>query len=100
MCTRAYALDYQFLKPLGMCTDPRHIELFGVRFEIPEFEQFRQLDQFGQFELFEQVVYVCFDRRTTALTGLPMIRGSYMFGPISLTRISHDILSEGINFQF
>ena len=24
---------------LGMCTDPRHIELFGVRFEIPAFEQ-------------------------------------------------------------
>ena len=40
-----------------MCTDPRHFELFGVR-----------------FELFEQVVYVCFDRRTTALTSLPVIR--------------------------
>ena len=52
------------------------------------------------FELFEQVVYVCFDRSTTALNGLPVIRGSYMFGPISLTRVSHDILSEGINFQF
>ena len=78
-----------------MCTDPRHIELFGVRFE-----QFEQLGQFGQFELFEQVVYVCFDRRTTALTGSPVMRGSYMFGPISLTRASHDILSDGINFQF
>ena len=62
-----------------MCTDPRHIELFGVRFE--------------------QIVYVCFDQRTTALTGSPVMRGSNMFGPISLTRASHDILSEGINFQ-
>ena len=68
-----------------MCTDPRHIEPFGVRFEIPAFEQ---------------VVYICFDRRTTALTGSPVMRGSYMFGPISLTRASHDILSNGINFQF
>ena len=68
---------------VGMCTDPRHIELFGVR-----------------FELFEQFVYVCFDRRTMALTGSPVMRGSYMFGPISLTRASHDILSDGINSQF
>ena len=66
-----------------MCTDPRHFKLFGVR-----------------FELFEQVVYVCFDRRTTALTGSPVMRGSYMLGPISLTRALHDISSDGINFQF
>ena len=83
-----------------MCTDPRHIELFGVWFEIPAFEQLQQFGQFQQFELFEQVVYVCFDRRTTALTGSPVMRGSYMFGPISLTRAAHDILSDGINFQF
>ena len=66
-----------------MCTDPRYIEMFGVRFEIPAFEQ---------------VVYVCFDRRATVLTGSPVMRGSYMCGPISLTRASHDILSDGINF--
>ena len=76
---------------LGMCTDPRHFELFG---------QFGEFGQFEQFELFEQVVYVCFDRRTTALAGSPVMRGSYMFGLISLTRASHDMLSEGINFQF
>ena len=28
---------------LGMCTDPRHIELFGVRFEIPAFEPVRTI---------------------------------------------------------
>ena len=30
----------------------------------------------------------------------PVVRGSYILGPISLTRAAHDILSEGINFEF
>ena len=30
----------------------------------------------------------------------PVVRGSYIFGPISLTRALHDILSEWINFEF
>ena len=28
---------------LGMCTDPRHFELFGIRFEIPAFEPVRTI---------------------------------------------------------
>ena len=31
----------QIVLKVGMCTDPRHIELFGVRFEIPAFEPVR-----------------------------------------------------------
>ena len=32
---------------LGMCTDLRHIELFGVRFEIPAFEPVRTCSNYS-----------------------------------------------------
>ena len=42
------------------------------------------------------VVYISFDRLTTVLA-----RGAwFLFGPIFLPRVSHDIVGEGVNFQF